>query len=221
MAKLPDTSELDQADRHELDDAVLELLGVRTRGERDDWMARIYGYLAEHFEQTRRKEEKAIGNKKHTARRGAVRPGELAAQLWEQIGSEHPHLLRRYDPDFLDRNQPFDTYDVPTEGTPDQQSTLFMPHGVAFTRGAATVATVPTQAKEQAQLLVLLAEFGVRGLVRVPHESAECNHVRDRYQTFLQSREAQLRRLIEERTSDPEMQEKVIALLDQKLLAAV
>jgi methylase of polypeptide subunit release factors len=78
LAQLRDESELDQPDRHELDDAVLELLGIRIKAERTELLTHLYGYLEQMFEQLRAKEEKGIGNKNRTRRRGAVRPDDIA-----------------------------------------------------------------------------------------------------------------------------------------------
>ncbi|HLM66983.1 MAG TPA: hypothetical protein VK358_05605, partial [Longimicrobium sp.] len=217
LARLSDRSELDQADRHELDDAVLELLGVRTRAERKGWLTRLYGYLEEMFEQTRAKEEKAIGNKNRTRRRGAVRPADVAAQVWEQLETNHSALLRRYDPDVIDRKQPYDTYDVPREGEPQEHSDLFHPHCVLFSRSGRNVGAVEVRSKAQASLLALLARSGIRGLVRVPYDADESQRIKRRYQELLTAREERVRALIAERANDPELQEKVMDLISARL----
>jgi hypothetical protein len=220
LAHLSGESELDQADRHELDDAVLELLGVSTRAERKAWMRRLYEHLEEMFEQTRAREEKAIGNKNRTRRRGAVRPADVAAQVWEQLQANYATLLRRYDPDILDRKQPFDTYHVPRGGDPREHSTPCDPHSVLFTRGGRTVGTVEVRSPSQASLLVLLARSGIRGLVRVPHDAAESQRVQRRYEDLLAARQERLRSLVAERASDPDLQEKVMELVSAKLAGA-
>lgn len=55
--------ELDMADRRNLDHAVLELLGINSKREREEWIERLYAYLREFFDDTRRKEERAIATK--------------------------------------------------------------------------------------------------------------------------------------------------------------
>jgi hypothetical protein len=219
LARLSDQSELDQADRHELDDAVLELLGVRAKAERREWLTNLYAYLELMFEQTRAKEEKAIGNKNRTRRRGAVRPGDVAALVWEQLETNHAALLRRYDPDVIDRKQPYDTYDVPLEGEPQEHSTLFYPHCVLFTRGGRTVGSVEVRSKAQSSLLASLARSGIRGLVRVPYEPEESQRVHRRYEDLLVAREERIRTLVAERATDPDLQEKVVDLISAKLLS--
>jgi hypothetical protein len=119
----------------------------------------------------------------------------------------------------IDRKQPFDTYDGPREGEPEEHSTFFAPHGVLFVRNGRPVGTVDTRSKAQASLLTLLARSGVRGLVRVPHTPEESARVMRRYQELLDTRDERIRRLIAERTNDPELHDKVLAMLQARLLA--
>lgn len=218
VAQLRAESELDQPDRHDLDDAVLELLGIRSKADRKELLTHLYEYLEQMFEQLRVKEEKGIANKNRTRKRGAVRPNDMANQVWEQLQAEHAKLLRRYDPDVIDRKKPYDTYDVPREGEPEEHSSLFIAHGVVFNRNGRTVGAVETKSKEQASLLTLVASTGIRGLVRVPHVPEENKRVHERFQELLAARRERIQRLIEERTNDPELQDKVRLLVEAKLL---
>lgn len=218
LLHLSDESELDQPDRHELDDAVLELLGIRTKAERTSLLHDVYVYLGEMYEQLRAKEEKAIGNKNKTRRRGAARPQDLAAEVWGQLQSEHPGLLWRYDPGVIDRKQPFDTYDVPREGEPEEYSTFFQPHAVVFKRTSRVISTIEVRSKPQAALLAELARSGIRGLVRVPHTAEESERVLRRYRELVVTRERRIRELIAARTNDPALLEKAMELLAPKLL---
>jgi len=112
LAKLSDQCELDMPDRRELDDAVLELLGVRSKKRRRQLIDELYEYLRQFFEWIRRKEEKAILNKKKTKRRGMARPEEIAEQVYQEICEKASHILRQYDTHFLDKSKPFDTFDL-------------------------------------------------------------------------------------------------------------
>jgi methylase of polypeptide subunit release factors len=60
---LDDHGELDQDDRRRLDRAVLALLGVTSPTEQDQWLERLHGWLADHFERSRAKEERAMERK--------------------------------------------------------------------------------------------------------------------------------------------------------------
>jgi len=221
MDNLSNDSELDMPDRKELDDAVLEMLGVESPQRRQELIDELYSYLREYFEFTRQKEEKAIINKNTAKRRGPARPGEIAAQIYKDIAENHPQLLRQYDPDFLDRSKPFDTFEIPAEGTAELFSDMFVKHGVRFMKGTKRrIALVETTSQVQDELMVLVANSGVRGLVRLPHEDDECRRVLQEYEGFINQRENQVRQLIKERTADEGIQEEIYEALAPMLLNA-
>ena len=70
--ELDELSDLSEADRRELDDAVLDLLGIETKKQREKMTGDLYDYLCEYFEWVRRKEEKAILNKKKIKRKSVA-----------------------------------------------------------------------------------------------------------------------------------------------------
>jgi len=211
LRNLSDLSELDMADRHDLDDAVLEMIGFSSKTERKAWLEKIYSYLREHFELTRQKEEKAIENKK-TSGRGALRPPDMAKQIFDELHEKEPHWFKRYDPDFMDVED-FWTFDIPEKGKPKVHSDLLIPHGVAFLQGPRKSPIVAVKIEEQAALVCFLAEHGMRGLVRVPVKAEDCGRVLQDYSYFVNARNARLKAVLEERTADEDMREKVYTLL--------
>lgn len=221
LDKLSDLCELDMADRRELDDAVLEMLGVESAARRQELRKELYDYLREFFELTRQKEEKAIVNKNKARRRGQASPTEIAAQILAEMSESHPDLLRGYDPDFLDLTKPFDTFEFPPEGIPHplkEVNPLLYDLGVVFMKGKKPVANIGTKIPEQDPLIILLAGSGMHGLVRVPHGPEECERLYHEYGDFLRRREETVRELIVNRTRDEDMQEKIYAALMPRLL---
>jgi len=157
LEKLSDLCELDMTDRRELDDAVLAMLGVAPAKRRKEMIDALYGYLREFFERTRQKEEKAILNKNKARRRRKTDPAELAAQIYQELAADQGEFLWRYDPDFLDKTRPFDTYEIPAEGIPVPYRDMFVPHSVRFIKGKKTqTALLRTQNPVQDDLLVLI-----------------------------------------------------------------
>ena len=214
LEKLSALSELDMTDRRELDDGVLEMLGVKSPQKRQEMIEELYSYLHEYFELTRQKEEKAISNKNKSKRRNAARPSEVAAQIYKDIAENNPNLLFKYEADFLDKSEPFETYDLPTEGTAETYSDMLVAQGVKFTKGSKTqLALKETKYSSQAELITLVANSGTRGLIRVPHDESECLRVLKNYGEFIHNRGERIKELIQERTSDEEKQEKVLAAL--------
>lgn len=213
LAKLSNESELTQADRYELDDAVLEMLGVSSKQERQQIIDQLYSYLADFFEWTRQKEEKAIQNKNQSKRRKKVRPTDLVNQIMETIKSEYGTLLRTYD-DFIDLSQPYDTYEVPTDGAVEAHDDLFERNAIRIiNKKSKQTPTITTRHEAQRDLLLLLTQNGIREFVRVPLDEEGAKAVEKRFREFLVRRQTTIQTLVEERTADPEVQEKVFTQL--------
>jgi hypothetical protein len=221
LDNISDKSELDMPDRRELDDAVLEMLGVDSADKRQKMIGEIYSYLHDYFEYTRQKEEKAIINKNKAKRRGPARPSEIATQIYKYITENHPQLLRQYEPDFLDRSKPFDTLEIPIEGRAELFTDMFVEHGVRFMKGTKRrIALVETTSQLQDELLLLVANSGIRGFVRLPHEDEECRRVLQNYEAFIKQRETQVKQMISERIADENIQEDIYEALAPMLLNA-
>jgi hypothetical protein len=206
---VPDLCELDMPDRRELDDAVLQMMGVSEKALRGRLLDQLYDHMRDFFEQVRQKEEKAIANKRAAKRGGRLRPDDIAAQILADIQQNEPELLRSYDPHFVRRDRPYDTYELPEGGAAEPHDDMFTKNGVRFVKGRKTVKMLQGRSRAQADLLHTVAASGVRGLVCVPLEEDECRRVQGEYETFLGSREARLWELIEQRTGDPDLQDKI------------
>ncbi len=219
LARLSDACELDMPDRRELDDAVLEMLGVKSKRERQRLIDELYAYLREFFEWTRQKEEKAIENKKKANRKDPASAADIALQVYEEIFDREGQLLRRYDDHFIDRLQPYDTYEVPLEGTAEVYSDMLIPHGVRFmTPKKRTLGLIEMRIPGQEHLFALVANSERRLFTRVPHDKTECERLRASYEQFLAQRNQRLRELIEARTADEDLQAKIYEVLVQMVI---
>jgi hypothetical protein len=200
-------------DRRALDDTVLEMLGVKNKRERDILIDHLYEYLREFFENVRQKEEKAIANKNRSNRKSAASPAEIALQILSQIQKDQGDLLRSYA-DFMDMSRPFSTLDLPAAGIPEVHEDMFHPDGsVRFMKGRKQIAILSTKTREQAALVALIATHGVRGLTRLPLDAQECITIMQRYERYIKDRLQRLRRMVEERTGDPDLQDRIFEAL--------
>ncbi len=209
LNSLSDKTELDMADRRELDDAVLEMMGIASEKRRRDIIEELYDYLREFFEMTRRKEEHAIRNKKRASRRGRRTPMDIAEQILDWLEEHEPQWLRRYDPDFLPHDEPYDTWELPAEGKATLVHDVFDGYGVRFTKAGKEKGFISGRHEEQHALIAYLANRGLRGLVRVPVEAETCAELRRRYADYLTRRTHRLWELIEARTADEDTQKAV------------
>lgn len=218
LQALSDLSELNMADRRTLDDAVLEMLGVKSQRERDGLISGLYAYLGDFFEGIRQKEEKAIANKNKAKRKAAFSPAELAAQILTEIKDNQGQLLRSYA-DFVDMSRPFSTFDLPTTGVPEIHEDMFAPQGsVRFMKGRKQIYMLPTKTPEQAALVVVIATYGGRGLTQVPLDPKDCESLKKRYETFIDDRTKRLKSMIADRTGDPDLQDRIFDALNDLIL---
>ncbi|NDV20379.1 N-6 DNA methylase [Pseudodesulfovibrio sp. JC047] len=215
---LSDECELDMADRRELDDAVLEMLGEKSKERRETLLSEIYEYVGQHYEQTRQMEEKAIANKKTAKRCTPATSLEIGTQIFEEIVKNHSRLLQKYDPDFLDRKKPFDTYELPTAGLANPHKSLLVDHGVEFVKGKKVLKVVELKESSQVPLVILIASAGTRGLIRVPHHKEDCKLLHKRYQQFVARRDETIQALVEARTRDEDMQDKAFDEIRQQIV---
>lgn len=214
LALLPDDCELDMPDRRALDHAVFELLGVKSKKERDEWINRLYDHLRQFFEDTRRKEEQAIVNKTTTKRKGAVSPQELAAQLAAELNTQEPLLFRSYK-DFFNESGVGDSWiarEVPAEGMPELHADLH-DVGVRFTRGKKQTDFISMPSEAHAELAVVAIREMRRETVQLPRSDIACVTLLREYQAFLDKRDQRLRSAISERVADEDVQVIVLNLL--------
>ncbi len=211
---LSDACELDMPDRRALDHAVLELLGIKSKRTRDEWINRLYEYLREFFEETRLKEELAIVNKNVTKRKGAVSPQDLAAQIASELNTQEPLLFKSYK-DFFNEAGVGDAWiarEVPPEDTPRFHADMH-DAGVRFMRGRKQTGFIKLPSEAHAALAVAAIREMRRETVQLPRAELACvTFLRD-YQSFLDRRDARLRDAIAQRVADEDIQEAVLGLL--------
>ena len=214
LEKLPDECELDMPDRRALDHAVLELIGIKTKKERDEWINRLYDYLRQFFEETRRKEEQAIGNKNITKRKGAISPQDLATQLAVELNTQEPLLFRTYKDFFLIAGigDSWIAREVPPEGTPEFHADMH-DVGVRLMRGKKQTCFVTLPSEAHAALATVVIREMRRETVQLPRAEMPCVTLLRDYQSFLDKRNARLREAIAERVADEDTQDNVFELL--------
>jgi len=220
LSKLDDRTELDMPDRWRLDDAVLRMIGIDDKGERKKLLDKLYGHLRQHFEWTRRKEEAAVANKKRAKKKGPAGPNAIAAEIVDQLKRDQPGLLRSWFTDFLKRGEDYVVYEVPADGAPQLLNDLIHPDTVRFMRGSRRVADVATDNLEHAELLVTLANAGVRGFVRVPLEVDKASELHKRFKAWWNERQSILEQLVTQRTGDEDLRERTLAAIAPLLPAA-
>jgi hypothetical protein len=209
LGELSTESEITQDDRHELDDAVLELLGVARQEERKQLLDELYTYLKQFFIQTRRKEELANANKKKAGSSKRVTPQGLALEIFNELREHHPALLRTYE-QLLDLSKPFLTVDLMQKGEPRLAADLLVSNGIMFWQGKRRVGSVATEHPAQQQLVYHLAMSGRRLLTRVPMSVEGCEALLRQHRQLLINRNSTIQALVAERTTDAKLQQATL-----------
>ena len=103
------SGELAQADRQELDDATLELLGVSDAEERAALRAALYSEIQTLYREIRRAEVEMQGHRNQSNRRDAPTAQSLADEIWESLDA--PPAWQRPQA-FLDADEPTELYSI-------------------------------------------------------------------------------------------------------------
>ncbi len=202
------SNELNQPDRRDLDDAVLELLGVSDQAERDELIARLYEATARHFREIRVVEiEKMEQRSKATGNR--FRADDLAADIWDAAELDDAVPLAEW----VGQQPESDSLVILLEERPAalSEDVMFSPNTVYF--GKRRTGHVDCQSRGQAELAARLANLGVVGQVKLPAELAPGLKVLDRMDRRVEKARTRFKELAESRTGDQRVQEQLMELL--------
>lgn len=215
LEDIPDVCELDMPDRRELDEAVLEMLGVSSKKRREELIDALYAHLREFYEAVRQKEEKAIENKKRANRGAATKPSDIAQSILDEIRENEKYLLKPLSA-FLPAKTQVDTYDLNQKGKPEYYSDMFRDNVVRFGTGKNKV-EIETRNKAQVEAILSAWNHGTRGLFEMPLDEKVCGQFTKAFEEFATDRDKRIHELIAERTADEDVQAKVAALIMQNL----
>jgi hypothetical protein len=142
----------------------------------------------------------------------------MAARIYAEVKDKYGQLLRPYSA-YVDLDKPFSTYDLPVNGLPELHEDMFAAQGsVRFMKGRKQLAIISTKVPAQAELVALIADHGVRGMVRVPLDALECRAGKQRYEAMLEDRAQRIRNLIADRTADLDLQESIFSATNDLVL---
>lgn len=200
--------ELTQADRHDLDEAVFELLGVRDPSQRKALTDRLYRETALHFRAIRVVEiQKMEQRKKSASRRFSTE--ELAADLWDAAELEDMTPLSEW----IAKQPGLTAAAIILDGSARLSAHAEMFDDTTVYFGKNPKDHVICSSRDEAELIKLIAELGVRGPIHVPPTATRCRHFMAAIQERVSSARSRFEELAQTRTSLEEKQEEVVALL--------
>jgi methylase of polypeptide subunit release factors len=214
LAELSDLTELHNQDRQELDDLVLELLGIDNRQDRKRLRDRLYAHLKEYFEKERRKEEEAQDNKRRTKARERQTPDGLAQAVFDYVAEHNPLLLRGYE-DLADK-EGFGTDQGRFVPWPDKLEIVddLLQFGLKYkSRKTGKIELVRATSREQVELMIEVSLYGEGGdAYFFPADPVVAKRLAADLKRIRIERERLIRESLEDRTSDPDLVEKAMAL---------
>jgi hypothetical protein len=202
-------NELRQADRHDLDDAVFELLGVSDPQERETLIARLYEATARHFRDIRVVEiEKMEQRSKSGGGRFSIQ--DLAADIWDGAELEDAMPLAEW---IGQQSESDSAVVIPDERPAVVSKPLFDPNKVHFGKEQKTYVDSPSPA--QALLVVRLANLGVAGDVRLPAGQEPCSALLARLEERLAKALSRFKELAETRSGDEKARRQIMEAVER------
>ena len=207
------SDELQQADRRDLDDAIFEMLGVSNPKERNNLIDRLYEATACHFRDIRVVEiEKMEQRAKSDNRRFNIH--DLAADIWDAAELEDLTPLAEW----IEGRPEANSIVVIPEERPAIPSTnpLFAPNRVYFGRASKT--EMDYRSREQAEMVVRLANLGISGKVKLPGNPKDCINLLGLVNERLKQARGRFEELAKSRTGDERLREQLSDLLMRRFV---
>ena len=202
--------ELLQEDRRELDDSVLQLLGVSNKQERQSLLDELYAETTAYYRYQRTQDIQAMVNRA-SQQRSRMTPHDLAASIWDSLDpSERDSPLADW---IATQHKPVQQVEIP-EGRAQLlgASDMFHPNDVIF-KSAKTSKQVSFANPEQAALVAALALHGITGKLRVPQNSESCIACAREIEDRLRKSHECFELLAASRTGNETLQRKVLEVL--------
>lgn len=203
------SAELMQPDRRALDEAVFELLGVTEATRRRQLVDRLYAVTAEHFRQIRVVEIQKMEQRRQSSPRH-FSVDELAADLWDAAELEDLTPLSEW----LSKQDGATAAAIIPDASPAHLSDgrhMFDASTVYF--GGDRKSHMLCKSREEAELIKLLADYGVHGTINIPPNANGCDSLASSIRERMNLARARFQELAETRTSLAEKQEDVVSLL--------
>jgi type I restriction-modification system DNA methylase subunit len=214
---LPDEFSLE--DRQELDDAVLEMLGITDARERLAVRARAYAALSDLYKATRERELVAQKDRLRSKRKGQMTPAELADELWQE---HHPSLnLLKFPDDFLHRASHGQPLDLPSGAV--EVGTAMLETGTRLRAGTIRVGgpkgeVLDVGSVARARFAQAASLCGVYGTLRMPDDGG-CEEAVQGFDAYRKDLSQQFSVLASQRTRDERKQRAIGEALMRKAMA--
>jgi type I restriction-modification system DNA methylase subunit len=203
------TGELALEDRQQLDDAVLELLGISDADERFALRNELYTEITKLYRQIRVAEKKMQRHRSETARKGKQTAHSIAEEVWEEL-SEKPSFITPLN--FIPSRTKTETITIPVGRAKIVKGHMFDPDGVQIGE-----TFIPLGSPERSELVKALCSLELTGPVSIPVNNDVCEKALISYRFEVERLTDEFLSLASAYTADENMQQKVVNELWKKL----
>jgi type I restriction-modification system DNA methylase subunit len=203
------TGELALEDRQQLDDAVLELLGISNKQERERLRAELYSEITTLYRQLRVAERKMQRFRSATARHGRASAQNIAYEIWEAL--ETPYLYKT-PVDFIPKGSRTEKIDLPTGRARIIKGNMFQPDSVEVGE-----TLIELDDPVRCEFVKKLADTGTHGEISIPLQSERCQKALEDYQEYVSQTNDEFAGLAAAYTAEEAMQERVVKELWKRL----
>jgi type I restriction-modification system DNA methylase subunit len=203
------TGELALEDRQQLDDAVLELIGVEDPEERLRLRDELYTEITALYRQIRVAERKMQRHRSATARAGKQTAHSIADEIWESLA---PQPVWQTPFDFIPNKARGEEHHLPLGRAKIVRQHLFQPEGVQI--GDTFIALGDPM---RCQFVKTLADLGISGAVFVPVDPIICEKALNEYQTYKEKTNDEFMSFAAAYTAEETLQSRVVQELWKRI----
>ena len=194
------SGELAMSDRQELDDAVLELIGITDPAERGALRAELYAEMTKLYRGIRTAEKRMQTFRSETARRGRPSAHSLAKEIWENM-EEKPQYKTLLDFSPLDDAEEVELPEGKAKPVNDLWNRNSLMIGAHY---------IPLGHPSRVAFAKILSDIGVHGPVRIPNDPEVSQRTIIAYEKHVAQVTDEFTTLAATYTSDEQMQERIV-----------
>ena len=212
------SEEFDRDDRRELDDAVLEMLGIEDAGERVTLRDRLYQAMSEMYAAIREREIIAQRDRRHANRRASRTASDIADEIW--LENQSDLNLLQFPEDFVTRPNEGESFDLP-DGRVEVGLAMMEVEGLLRTGtiqvGGRDGEVLDVSTVSRARFLEALSLCHRSGQVRIPDDET-CDATVSSFDRYRQDLNDRCAELAGSRTSDQSRRSSIVKALMRKAL---
>jgi type I restriction-modification system DNA methylase subunit len=206
--------EFELADRRDLDDAVLELLGIDDSRERTALRERIYQAIEADYRATRDRELIAQKDRARSKRKGRITDADLADDIWRAEGAKL--RLLEFPRDFIRTRRNTFKFDLPSgkvEVGHAMMETGRHPAAGTIRVGGPSGTTHEVGSVPKCEFLQAVSECGRYGVVEIPEDDAECESAVREFRSYVADLRVRFQALAGQRTNHVKKQQAIAKIL--------